>query len=187
MSVFPVWPSEGTRCRSLEPLSVADHRHTSKGKSHNFPDRLLASRCSALRFCTQVAEQVGEGGLEGEALPFFETTNAHQPDREQLAELVAQFHLASLADFDLHPFALHALFRKHQQQAVVDLDGPVDLLDEFLTSLHVFRSEPDPQLFAPHLLMQPPSELIVFAAVADEARLVLNRLHRPDERRQVGR
>jgi hypothetical protein len=35
--------------------------------------------------------------------------------------------------------------------------------------------------------MQPPSELIVFAAVADEARLVLNRLHRPDERRQVGR
>lgn len=34
--------------------------------------------------------------------------------------------------------------------------------------------------------MQPPSELIVLAVIADEARLVLNRLHRPDERRQVG-
>ena len=50
-------------------------------------------------------------------------------------------------------------FREHQQQAVVDLDGPVDLLDEFLAPLHVFRSEPDPQLFATHLLVQPPSEL----------------------------
>jgi hypothetical protein len=34
--------------------------------------------------------------------------------------------------------------------------------------------------------VQPPSELLVLAAIADEARLVLNRLHRPDERRQVG-
>ena len=60
------------------------------------------------------------------------------------------------------------------------------LLAEFLAPLHVFRSEPDPQLFAPHLLVQPPSELLVLAAIADEALLVLNRLHRPDERRQVG-
>ena len=52
--------------------------------------------------------------------------------------------------------------------------------------LHVFRSEPDPQLFATQLLVQPPSELLVLAAIADEARLVWNRLHRPDERRQVG-
>ncbi len=56
----------------------------------------------------------------------------------------------------------------------------------FWAPLHVFRSEPDPQLFATHLLVQPPSELLVLAAIADEARLVLNRLHRPDERRQVG-
>jgi hypothetical protein len=33
------------------------------------------------------------------------------------------------------------VLREHQQQAVVDLDGPVDLLDEFLAPLHVFRSE----------------------------------------------
>ncbi len=50
----------------------------------------------------------------------------------------------------------------------------------------VFRSEPDPQLFATQLLVPPPSELSVLAAIADEARLVFNRLHRPDERRQVG-
>ena len=78
------------------------------------------------------------------------------------------------------------MLREHQQPAIVDLDGPVDLLDEFLAPLHVFRSEPDPQLFATHLLVPPPSELIVLAAIADEARLILNRLHRPDERRQVG-
>ncbi len=34
--------------------------------------------------------------------------------------------------------------------------------------------------------MQPPSELVILAAVADEARLILHRLHRPDKRRQVG-
>ena len=83
-------------------------------------------------------------------------------------------------------FPVPAVLREHQQQAVVDLDGPVDLLDELLAPLHVFRSEPDPQLFATHLRVQSPSELIVPAAVADEARLVLRRLHRPDERRQVG-
>ena len=86
MSVFLVWPCEGTRCRSLEPLSVADHRHTSKGKGSQFP---------------------------GQA--------------------------AGVTMFS-----------------------------------------------APLLLVQAPGELIVFTAVADEARLVLNRLHRPDERRQVG-
>ncbi len=83
-------------------------------------------------------------------------------------------------------FPVPAVLREHQQQAVVDLDGPVDLLDELLAPLHVFRSEPDPQLFATHLRVQSPSELIVPAAVADEARLVLRRLHRPDEQRQVG-
>ena len=46
------------------------------------------------------------------------------------------------------------MLREHQQQAVVDLDGPVDWLAEFLAPLHVFRSEPDPQLFATQLLVQ---------------------------------
>ena len=64
----------------------------------------------------------------------------------------------SFVNLGLHPFAVQAVLREHQQQAVVDLDGPVDLLDEFLAPLHVFRSEPDPQLFATHLLVQPPSE-----------------------------
>ena len=110
--------------------------------------------------------------------------SAPQPSRETRAE--REFGMASFANLGLHPFAVHAVLREHQQQAVVDLDGPVDLLDEFLAPLHVFRSEPDPQLFATQLLVQPPSELLVLAAIADEARLVLNRLHRPDERRQVG-
>ena len=88
----------------------------------------------------------------------------------------------SSANLGLHPFAVQAVLREHQQQAVVDLDGPVDWLDEFLAPRHVFRSEPDPQLFATHLLVQPPSELLVPAAIADEARLVLNRLNPSDER-----
>ncbi len=38
----------------------------------------------------------------------------------------------------------------------------MDLTPPRLAPLHVFRSEPDPQLFATHLLVQPPSELDVF-------------------------
>ncbi len=67
----------------------------------------------------------------------------------------------NFAKLGLHPFAVQAVLREHQQQAVVDLDGPVDLLAEFLAPRHVFRSEPDPQLFATQLRVQPPSELIV--------------------------
>ena len=100
-------------------------------------------------------------GVGVEAAPVADAVEAHQPDGEQLLALalLAEFGLASFANLGLHPFAVHAVLREHQQQAVVDLDGPVDLLDEFLAPLHVFRSEPDPQLFATHLLVQPPSEL----------------------------
>ncbi len=32
----------------------------------------------------------------------------------------------SFANLGLRPFTVHAVLREHQQQAVVDLDGPVD-------------------------------------------------------------
>ena len=50
----------------------------------------------------------------------------------QFLTLLAEFGLASFANLGLHPFAAHAVLREHQQQSVVDLNGPVDLLDEFL-------------------------------------------------------
>ncbi len=53
-------------------------------------------------------------------------------DRKQLLPLLAPFRRAGAFDFSPHPFAVQAVLREHQQQAVVDLDGPVDLLDEFL-------------------------------------------------------
>ena len=125
-----------------------------------------------VEFDRQVFASVGV-----EATPDADAVDAHQPDGEQLfvLALLAEFGLASFAKLGLHPFAVQAVLREHQQQAVVDLDGPVDLLDEFFAPLHVFRSEPDPQLFATQLLVQPPSELIVLAAIADDKRLVLNR------------
>jgi len=36
------------------------------------------------------------------------------------------FRRAGALDFSPHPFAVHAVLRENQQQAVVDLDGPVD-------------------------------------------------------------
>lgn len=94
--------------------------------------------------------------------------------------------MASFENLDFQLFAVHAVIREYQQQSVVDLNGQIDVLDEFLGSRHVFRNKPDTQLFATHLLVRSPSDLLVQAAVAAEARLVSNRLHRPDERRQVG-
>lgn len=110
-------------------------------------------------------------GVGVEAAPLADAVNADQPDGEQFLALLAEFGLASFAKLGPHPFAIHAVLREHQQQPVVELDGPVDLLDEFLAPLHVFRSEPDPQLFATHLLVQPPSELLVPAAIARRMQL----------------
>ena len=102
----------------------------------------------------QIAEQTSEGGFEGgvvfpvrevgdvvfaefdgqvfagvgvEAAPIADAVDAHQPDGEQLwvLALLAEFGLASFAKLGLHPFAVYALLREHQQQAVVDLNGPV--------------------------------------------------------------
>lgn len=166
-----------------------------------------------LSLSLEISQQIGEGGFEGvvvfpvgevgdvifpdfggqifagvgvEAGPVLDLLEAAEADGKQLLSFLAELGLTSPADLGHHPFAAHALLRQHQQQTVVDLNGLINLLHELLASLHIFGSKPDSQLFGPHSLMQPPSELVILAAVADEARLVLHRLHCPDERRQVG-
>jgi hypothetical protein len=73
--------------------------------------------------------------------------------------------LAGLGDFELHPVALHAVFREHDEQPVVDLDGPVDLLVQLF---------PSPQLLPRHPFMQPPRKLLVLARIADDGRAVVD-------------
>ena len=62
-------------------------------------------------------------GVGVTAAPVADVVDAHQSDRKQLPPLLDPFGRAGSFDFSPHPFAVHAVPREHQQQAVVDLDG----------------------------------------------------------------
>src|SRR5881628_2553090 len=47
---------------------------------------------------------------------------------------------------------------------------------KFLTTLHVVRSKPAPNVFGTKIGMQPFRKFMIFGAVADKARIELNRL-----------
>jgi hypothetical protein len=68
----------------------------------------------------------------------------------------------------------------------MDPDRLIDLLVELLAPLDVLGREPDPQSFVPHPGVESLGEVLILRAVADEARIELDRVHLAEERRQVG-
>ena len=60
------------------------------------------------------------------AAPVADAVDAHLSDRKQLLPLLDPFRRAGAFDFSPPLRAVHAVLRKHQQRAVVELGGPVD-------------------------------------------------------------
>src|ERR1700685_1613871 len=113
-------------------------------------------------------------GVGLEALPVAQGFKGRQADGEQDAALVAQFALAGLGDFRIHPLALHAVRRQDQQQLVVQADGFVDLLVEFLAALNVVRGKPAAHAFVLKVGVEAVGEGLVFGGIADEAGVELD-------------
>jgi hypothetical protein len=57
---------------------------------------------------------------------------------------------------------------KHNQQPVVNLDGPKNLLVKFLAAFEVFRSKPNPHIGLSHARMKSPGKFVIFGRIADE-------------------
>jgi hypothetical protein len=56
--------------------------------------------------------------------------------------VVCDFAFASFADFGFDPFAVHAVLGEDEQEFVVEADGFVDLLVDFLAGGDVVGGEP---------------------------------------------
>ncbi len=113
-------------------------------------------------------------GVGVEALPVAQGFKGRQADGEKHPSLVAQLALAGLGDFRLHPLALHAVRRQDQQQLVVQADGFVDLLVDFLAALNVVRGKPTAYAFVLQVGVEAVGEGLVFGGVADEAGVELD-------------
>ena len=113
-------------------------------------------------------------GVGVEALPVAQGCEGREPDGEQNTPLVAHLAFAGLGDFGLHPLALHAVRRQDQQQLVVQADGFVDLLVEFLAALNVVRGKPAAHAFVLKVGVEAVGEGLVFGGIADEAGVELD-------------
>ena len=112
----------------------------------------LLKSYSAISLRSLIAEQVGEGGLEGVvvfpvrevgdvvfanlfgevfagigviAAPVADAVAAPQSDRKQLLPLLDPFGRAGAFDFSPPPCAVNAVLLEHQQQVIVELGGPL--------------------------------------------------------------
>ncbi len=63
----------------------------------------------------------------------------------------------------------------------MNADSLVNLVVELLSTLQVFIGKPDSKVMALHSLVEPLCKVVVFAAVADEARIELDGLHCAEE------
>lgn len=65
------------------------------------------------------------------------------------------------------------------------LDCSVNLLVNLFAALYVFGSKPNSQLLVTHSRMKPLTEFFIGMAVADEARVKLDRFHRSNQGWQI--
>src|SRR6266436_2110852 len=73
---------------------------------------------------------------------------------------------------------------EHQQQLVIQTNGLVDALPDFVTSLHVFRGKPAAHAFTLQVGIQLVGKLLVVAGIANKTSIVLDghqRAHVDDE------
>jgi hypothetical protein len=82
----------------------------------------------------------------------------------------------SRLDLKFHPHAFDGILREHQQELVIEADGLVDALPDFVTGLHVFRSEPAAHPLALQIGIQPLGKALIFARIANKAGVVLDRV-----------
>ncbi len=77
-------------------------------------------------------------------------------------------------DLEFHPRASNGMLREHQQQLVIQANGLIDALPDFVTRLHVFRGKPTAHAFALQVGIEPFGKRLVTAGIANKAGVVLD-------------
>ena len=77
-------------------------------------------------------------------------------------------------DLEFYPRASDGMLGEHQQQFIVQVNGLVDALPDFVTGLHVFRSKPAAHAFALQIGIEPVGKVLVAAGIANKAGVILD-------------
>jgi hypothetical protein len=115
-------------------------------------------------------------GVGVKALPIPQRLERSKANGEKHSAVFAQFSFPRLGNFRLHPFALHAMRRKDEQEPVVDANGFVDLLVNLFSTLNLMGRKPAADAFVLKIGMEPLGKLLIFGGVADEAGIELDGL-----------
>src|SRR5260221_712058 len=87
-------------------------------------------------------------------------------------------------NLEFYPRTCNGMLGEHQQQLVIQTNGLVDALPDFVTGLHVFRGKPAAHAFALQVGIQLVGKLLVVAGIANKTSIVLDghqRAHVDDE------
>ncbi len=97
-----------------------------------------------------------------------------QRDGEESRLSLVLFLFQRLFDFILYPRTVNGMLRKDDQEFVIEPDRLINAASEFVSNFQIFRSKPAANVFASQIGIEPLGELLVFAGIANKARVVLN-------------
>ena len=121
-------------------------------------------------------------GVGVEAFPGLEGLEGDEAEGEEHAAVFLDFAFAGFGDFGFDPFAGHAMRGEDEEELVVEADGCVDLLVDFLARSKVVGSEPAADAGVLEIGVEAVGEGLVLGGVRDEAGVKLDGLMRRDGR-----
>ena len=113
-------------------------------------------------------------GVGVEAFPGLEGWEGDKAEGEEHAAVFGEFVFAGFGDFGFDPFAVHAVRGEDEEECVVEADGFVDLLVDFLAGSHVVRGEPAADAGVLEVGVEAVGEALVLSGVGDEAGVELD-------------
>ena len=97
-----------------------------------------------------------------------------QRDGEEGRLSLVLFLFQRLFDFILYPRTVNGMLRKDDQEFIIEPYRLINAVSEFVSNFQILRSKPAANVFALQIGIKPLGELLVFAGIANKARVVLN-------------
>src|SRR5271166_4491282 len=97
-------------------------------------------------------------------------------DRKEPLKSIPLLQVHCKHHFSAHPLAVHTMRREHQQKFFISIDSPINLLHDSGTASYTAWCIPDFKSVTLHALDKVAHKRVVFAAVANEARIKLHSL-----------
>lgn len=97
-----------------------------------------------------------------------------QGDGKEGRFVVALFFLKGGHDLAFYPLTVDGMFRKDNQELIIQAERLINAVPELLPNFQVLRSKPAPNAIGLQVGIESFNKLLIFTGIADTARVILN-------------